>query len=360
MLSAWSAKERTTQRITVVCGPHHFRWSTLKAVTQKTLEFLETEYPTFRNPFNKFHKLRKLKSRGKLEKLRGLELRGKDLETWDFEEPGYGSNSLFQIIWHTSGSKCSNPRDHIYAILGMSDVKSIPSTSEPNRYGAGIQINYNKSIKEVYADVLKLDLERYGSLAVLENMLLVVPRGIVDSTLGGQVRGEHLPSWCPNWSVPFVPSIWYRNMSYSLTVEARRPAVSTSSTILRLHGKIISRVKALVQRQTENDSKQRYSSVDNFFQSEPDSMENEVYDWCQFGRPIGFHSLNEVRVGDRIAIFESIRLLLLIRKHPSRDYMCFTLVGAVLGESSDGHIRAYEWGESQLKSTITWKEFDLL
>jgi hypothetical protein len=58
---------------------------------------------------------------------------------------------------------------------------------------ATIIIDYGKSISEVYQDVV-----RY--YAGIENSLDIL---CMDASFGGQVGGEELPSWCPNWSLPF-------------------------------------------------------------------------------------------------------------------------------------------------------------
>jgi hypothetical protein len=87
-------------------------------------------------------------------------------------------------------SKSSDPRDKVYAFLGLADRKM-----SPFRYNPGVLIpDYNKTVQEVYAETARVLFTSYRSLSLLSH--------VEDHS---QTRIDGMPSWVPDLSVPLDP-----------------------------------------------------------------------------------------------------------------------------------------------------------
>ncbi|KAK2595337.1 hypothetical protein QQS21_006937 [Conoideocrella luteorostrata] len=86
--------------------------------------------------------------------------------------------SLLRALIDSRRSKASNPRDHVYALLGIS---SDSSTLVPIP-------NYKLSVEQVYTDLTKAMIQANG------NIDIICLRGRSDA------RNNNLPSWVPDWS----------------------------------------------------------------------------------------------------------------------------------------------------------------
>ena len=85
--------------------------------------------------------------------------------------------SLEDIIYQTQGSICSDPRDRVYAMLGLS---TSGSTSE-------IKPDYSQSISQVYRDAVIKQLEHFGDCKILQSC-------------EHERSQTKMPTWVPNWS----------------------------------------------------------------------------------------------------------------------------------------------------------------
>ena len=87
--------------------------------------------------------------------------------------------TLLKQLWHFKSRKCGDPRDKVYAILGIcKDLRS-----------GDITVDYSASVARVYSDVSKFIIMRDRSLKLLSAC----------QSYGSDVRG--LPSWAPDWSI---------------------------------------------------------------------------------------------------------------------------------------------------------------
>ncbi|KAG4428456.1 hypothetical protein IFR05_016061 [Cadophora sp. M221] len=86
---------------------------------------------------------------------------------------------LFQILESRRGSGVSDPRDMIFAHLGLTS----PSTQSM------IHADYNKSIAELYEEIARAHIETYQDTSILSH--------VEDVDLCH--RREGLPSWVPDW-----------------------------------------------------------------------------------------------------------------------------------------------------------------
>jgi hypothetical protein len=87
--------------------------------------------------------------------------------------------------------KASDPRDMIYAFLGLAWKERKPFTSHPS----AIVPNYEISVQELYTTVTKVFYQSYEDLKLLSH--------VQDPTLSVI---ENLPSWVPDYSVELKPA----------------------------------------------------------------------------------------------------------------------------------------------------------
>jgi hypothetical protein len=98
-------------------------------------------------------------------------------------------HTLLHNLWLYHDLQCSDPRDRIFAIIGIST-----DDIEWNSHGAHIgnwSLDYRKGYKDLYRDVA-------AYLVAHGNMGLVFEHAVAFGTLGDTCADE--PSWCPDWS----------------------------------------------------------------------------------------------------------------------------------------------------------------
>ena len=88
------------------------------------------------------------------------------------------NTSLEDLIYQTQASKCSDPRDRVYAMLGLL----------PNGPSSEINPDYSQSISQVYRDVVTKQLEEFGDCKILQSCEL-------------ERNQTEMPTWVPNWSI---------------------------------------------------------------------------------------------------------------------------------------------------------------
>jgi hypothetical protein len=86
---------------------------------------------------------------------------------------------LLDLLHHCRSFEATDPRDKVYGLLGV---------APPESEAISVQVDYRKTVEEVYEDIACLILLSSGNLN-----LLSVPRS--NSQLG-----KRLPSWAPDWS----------------------------------------------------------------------------------------------------------------------------------------------------------------
>ncbi|KAK4898429.1 hypothetical protein LTR27_004026 [Elasticomyces elasticus] len=97
---------------------------------------------------------------------------------------GHGVADLVTVLSRMAGSKCSDPRDHVYGILGMT-ATNLTIDRAPH-----FTVDYHKSVSKVFQDVVRYVVARDHDLDIL----------LLDGTYGGIIAGQQLPSWCPDFS----------------------------------------------------------------------------------------------------------------------------------------------------------------
>jgi hypothetical protein len=184
----------------VVCGKHVFPWD----MVSKTLSFVKaTKF---------YHHLHteKLRQVAALQRKPGIYrrvLRSKlsvgigpiyvnetrlsvSAATQTVKADGFQSSSLRMLLDKHRFSKSSDPRDKVYAFLGLADRKMSPFRYYPNVLAP----DYSISVQEVYRETARIFLTSYGNLSWLSH--------VEDHSV---TRIAGLPSWVPDLSVPLDP-----------------------------------------------------------------------------------------------------------------------------------------------------------
>lgn len=191
----WIRQEVFAARdITVFCGETNLPWSWLTWSSRLASLLGENFEPT-------------VPLRGRLETMfRGLAQASSSVLAMreypelvgSFEVPG---DDLFSFIQASVHCQCSDNRDRIYAILGMT-VDHSRQRLDINERRHSLDVDYNRSTADVFQDAARYLMlsDNYCSLLCLKG------------TFGGMIDGEELPTWCPDWSLPQDLAGYRRNM----------------------------------------------------------------------------------------------------------------------------------------------------
>jgi len=105
-----------------------------------------------------------------------------------------GPNSLLEVLRACRRKLSGNPRDKIFAVLGL-----LPSDVREH-----LHVRYDKSIKALYLDVAALIIRSTGRLDMIREAIHFPPH----------VSSANLPTWCPDWAnVPGTSSLSAKDYS---------------------------------------------------------------------------------------------------------------------------------------------------
>ena len=90
--------------------------------------------------------------------------------------------SLYVMLVKTRQASATDPRDKLYAILELSQ----------ERFELDLRPDYRQDVEEVYTRLARTFITRSRSLYCLGS--------------AGLYRNPNIPSWVPDWSVPYVPT----------------------------------------------------------------------------------------------------------------------------------------------------------
>lgn len=120
---------------------------------------------------------------------------------------------LLEMIFRTITFKCYDPRDHIYALIGL--CRNHPESPQ-------IEVDYAKPFEEIYADITRMMFE---GLRAANKPSLEVVACIKDSS---ERNNDKLPSWVPHFGEPGLSTFWAEKFS----------AAGNASTLLdTVHGR---------------------------------------------------------------------------------------------------------------------------
>ncbi|KAI6084295.1 hypothetical protein F4821DRAFT_243118 [Hypoxylon rubiginosum] len=181
------------------------------------------------------------------------------------------------ICFSAFGASATNPRDFVYALIGM----------VPNR----VQPDYNKSTRDVYIDAILSD----GIVECLPFLLML-------SGLGYAYENDHnLPSWLPDFSklskfgIDYFTKIGGRRPSFlPPTVELQPPEIAQRD-VLRIQGVAYDRVKLVNKPQAlevDEPFLGRYlrricvEYLEELSGFDSIESEDEGFRWCLVNKPL--------------------------------------------------------------------------
>jgi hypothetical protein len=185
---AWVVQEVISGRnITIHCGCDSMAWLDMIAVQEKLVkqvrgyyQVIFTSHPTLKH-FPTYLPLRGAKALG-------LPYRRLPTDTPDFFEI---------LLWHCS-KQSSDPRDKIYSVVGLSSAREDPL----------LVIDYSRSVRQIYTDVVRYVVRTYRKL----DILCAMPRS---------TNTFDLPSWVPNWAE--WPKAYMKSLLATKDEEGSRP-----------------------------------------------------------------------------------------------------------------------------------------
>lgn len=98
---------------------------------------------------------------------------------------------LLEALQSRRRAICTDPRDKVFALVGISKDNA-QGTPVPSN-GPHLQLDYSKTVVEVYKEVVRHLINRMGNLDVL-----------AACQYKRELKG--LPSWAPDWSIPRINS----------------------------------------------------------------------------------------------------------------------------------------------------------
>ncbi|KIM93997.1 hypothetical protein OIDMADRAFT_149627 [Oidiodendron maius Zn] len=146
-----------------------------------------------------------------------------------YRDPNEGANHLKEILSILRGSQASDPRDKVYAALGVSGEEALMAP------------NYSLSVQDVYVQLARTYIERYQNLDLL-------------GYCRGPQESPDLPSWVPDWRLrnhgtPFYKKSHFNNNNghaYTASkIEELQFSFSDDRRKLRLKGCIVSTIEIL-------------------------------------------------------------------------------------------------------------------
>ncbi|KAF2117512.1 heterokaryon incompatibility protein-domain-containing protein [Lophiotrema nucula] len=136
---------------------------------------------------------------------------------------GQGTQSLTMTMLRATSFGATDPRDHIYALLGMiSDVEEL-----------GLVVDYTKPCSDTFSDVAAAILQRQHNFQIL-------------SRNRDPKSQQNLPSWVPDWSQPFPVMICdARFPLFSAGASTQKQQLRVEENMLIVRGAILGPVKHL-------------------------------------------------------------------------------------------------------------------
>ena len=296
----WAAR-----RIQMVSGTHEFNWHLLCQAARVLVPTLEQVFDSFQDPFETFE----IGSQEeKLTKNRS-----------DFEV-----DDLLSVLQRTSSSTCSDPRDQVYAILGMTKVKHGTPESLLSETKPCFPVDYGRSVRDVYIDVIRYCLEASKDLRILEDVANARSRNKSDHIMGHPLEKECLPSWCPNWSVA-----WRFQKTHQILLRPENREVCDPKTLLPKSSDVLYlpgvHAGRLVKRQPEApDFLQRTFYIDtSSIQHKSEYWHRYFENFDGFLRRPWIWSESRAQENDLIILTGDFYRPVILRRHQHQDAFMF-------------------------------------
>jgi len=121
-------------------------------------------------------------------------------DTWDIG-PKYAFSQLHVLLRLTSSFRSTDPRDKVFALLGLSSAGR-----DPENWPEDLVPNYTRLVQDVYAAAAKYCIRQTHSLSVLSQF-------VQDKTARSTSPHPYFPSWVPRWD---LTDATYRISAFSL------------------------------------------------------------------------------------------------------------------------------------------------
>ena len=118
--------------------------------------------------------------------------------------PSPPTEDLLQALQRGSTSKCSNLRDYVYAVVGMTSACRDLRSGNQRSALTPLSVNYHQTVSQVFQDAVKYHVRRTRSFDIFIDLWGTGQTSSQRPVFGGEVNGCRLPSWCPNWSAPWT------------------------------------------------------------------------------------------------------------------------------------------------------------
>jgi hypothetical protein len=191
------------------------------------------------------------------------------------------------LAHHMREQFCSDPRDRVYAVLGLA------GTSE--RLVGSITPDYEKSVEEVYLYFARASLELVDGL----ELLAYLNHGL--TLEDWDPKGA--PSWVPDWASRFHLSVSYNRFDASAGLDIKMKAPrdrfakgGRSETAVLLNGFIFSTVKSYSVAGCTVDSDQ----------AESKPIQDVLRAWDVISKAAGASSLEEYDAGEFLMAFHDV------------------------------------------------------
>jgi hypothetical protein len=126
------------------------------------------------------------------------------------EDHFYHYSDIINVMRRCSGSECSNLRDHVYALLGMTDLKHHTGDAVQGDENTLI-VDYSKSVAQIFEELTRYIIRRDRSLAVL----------CMNAPYGPDPSEPHLailPSWVPDLRFLTFGRSWLQHSKRKMNV----------------------------------------------------------------------------------------------------------------------------------------------
>ena len=207
------------QVVEMVCADHTLPWNVAVTLACELLSYRQdcmttltgVDLADYQNPFEGLTRVlgtfERHKGQNPPEMSYNLSLNLSS--TWD-------STELFRVLRRASGARCSDLRDYVYGILGMTETNYGTTKGPSASTKPLLEINYNNTVTQVYLSVVNYYIQQRRSLLIFH---CLCREGAV---FGGNAGAECLPSWCPNWSV-----IWEEGRLFNYRKHGQEPVSSS-------------------------------------------------------------------------------------------------------------------------------------
>ena len=112
---------------------------------------------------------------------------------------------MVNILRQCAETRCQDPRDHIYGILGMTSTQVYTSKARHSPKGLSLTVDYRRSTSQVFQDLAIYLMRCERCLSVLHLKAKFRHASIYHQFVHSDLV---LPSWTPDWRYTTKPADW--------------------------------------------------------------------------------------------------------------------------------------------------------